>query len=62
MQANGVMCSPLHLRNDRHSIFEDGSYLSGLESFYSSFIHWGCGWWLTQEDRAKIVHLIKKGW
>ena len=56
------MCSPLHLRNDRHSIFEDGSHLKGLESFYSNFIHWGCGWWVTPKDRIKIVDLIKKGW
>jgi len=62
MKSNGVMCSPLHLRNDRHSIFEDGSHLSGLEFFYSRFIHWGCGWWLSQKDRIKIVDLIKKGW
>lgn len=62
MKENGVICSPLHLRNDRHSIFEDGSQLEGLESFYSRFIHWGCGWWLSQEDRMKIVETIKKGW
>ena len=62
MQDNGVMCSQLHLRNDRHSIFEDGSHLKGLESFYSNFVHWGCGWWLSQKDRIKIVELIKKGW
>lgn len=62
MKNNGVICSPLHLRNDRHSIFEDGSHLIKLESFYSNFIHWGCGWWLTKKDRIKIVDLIKKGW
>ena len=62
MKSNGVTCSPLHLRNDRHSIFENGSHLSGLESFYTRFIHWGCGWWILDEDRNKIVELIKKGW
>lgn len=62
MKSNGVECSPLHLRNDRHSIFEDGSHLSGLKSFYSNFIHWGCGWWISERDRAYIVGLIKKGW
>ena len=62
MKSHGVICSTLHLRNDRHSIFEDGSHLPGLEGFYSRFIHWGCGWWLSQEDKIKIVDLIKKGW
>ena len=60
MKSNDVMCTPLHLRNDRHSIFEDGFNLIKLESFYSRFIHWGCGWWLSQDDRIKIVDLIKK--
>ena len=62
MGSNGVTCSPLHLRNDRHSIFENGSNLKGLDFFYSRFIHWGCGWWLTQGDRLNIVNLVKKGW
>ena len=62
MKSRGVMCSPLHLRNDRHSVFDDGSHLSGLKSFYSRFVHWGCGWWLTQDDRITISNLIKKGW
>ena len=62
MKSNGVICSPLHLRNDRHSVFEDGSHLNGLEFFYSKFVHWGCGWWLSKEDRINIVELIKKGW
>lgn len=62
MKRNGVICSPLHLRSDRHSIFEDGCHLIGLESFYSEFVHWGCGWWLSLNDRMKIVSAVKKGW
>ena len=62
MQANGVSCSPLHLRNDRHSIFQKGNHLKSLNYFYSNFIHWGSGWWLSHEDRQMIVDLIKKGW
>ncbi|MDC3070903.1 DegT/DnrJ/EryC1/StrS family aminotransferase [Bacteroidota bacterium] len=62
MNSNGIQCSSLHLRNDRHSIFEDGSHLKGLESFYGNYVHWGCGWWITEKNRNKIVELIKKGW
>jgi dTDP-4-amino-4,6-dideoxygalactose transaminase len=62
MFSNGIQCSTLHLRNDRHSVFKHDLNLPGLESFYSKFIHWGCGWWLSNEDKAKIVDLIKKGW
>lgn len=62
MRSNGVNCSTLHLRNDRHSIFDDAPHLKGLESFYSNFVHWGCGWWISEKERSKIINLIKKGW
>lgn len=62
MERNGVVCSPVHLRNDRHSIFGHASDLEGLDVFYSNFVHWGCGWWLSENDREKVVELIKGGW
>jgi len=62
MNSNDIMCSPLHLRNDRHSVFQAATNLVGLDSFYERFIHWGCGWWLSEEDKFKIVELVKKGW
>lgn len=59
----GVMASPLHLRNDRHSVFNAGkSKLPNLDAFYASFVHTPCGWWLGENDKHKIVELIKKGW
>lgn len=63
MEQNGVVASPLHLRNDRHSIFKNcGGELPNLEEFYESFVHIPCGWWLSSEDREYIVSIIKKGW
>ena len=63
MKKNGVVCSPLHLRNDRHSVFESKtSRLEGLEIFSSKFVHWGCGWWVTEQQRQRIIELIKIGW
>lgn len=63
MAENGIMASPLHLRNDRHSVFDAGdAKLSNLDAFYASFVHIPCGWWLTEEDKNKIVETIKKGW
>jgi len=63
MTNHGVSASPLHLRNDRHSVFEAPSGRTpNLDSFYESFIHIPCGWWLTNEDREQIVSLIKRGW
>lgn len=59
----GVVASPLHLRNDRHDIFANAKReLAGLDHFYSRFVHLPCGWWVGDEERAKIVDAIKKGW
>jgi perosamine synthetase len=59
---NGIAASPLHLRNDRHKVFETERKLSNLDVFYEQFVHIPCGWWLTKEDRERIVQVIKKGW
>lgn len=59
----GVMSSELHLRNDRHSIFNESKReLPMLTKFYEKIVHIPCGWWVTNEDREKIVDVIKKGW
>ena len=63
MEANGVTASPLHHRSDTHSIFKDSrKELPGMEEWYSKFVHIPCGWWVSDEDRNKIVELIKRGW
>ncbi len=63
LKQNGVAASPLHLRNDRHSVFiaQPGKTPS-LDVFYEKYVHIPCGWWVTDADREKIVELIKKGW
>ena len=63
MTEHGIMASPLHLRNDRHNVFNAKNVnLPNLDRFYSSFVHTPCGWWLAEEDKIKIVETIKKGW
>ncbi len=63
MGANGVMASPLHYRNDLHSIFKESKRsLPGLDEFYSKMVHIPCGWWLSEHDREHIVKTIKRGW
>jgi dTDP-4-amino-4,6-dideoxygalactose transaminase len=63
MEAAGVMASPLHHRSDTHSIFNASKReLPNMEKWYSEFVHIPCGWWVSTEDRAKIVEAIKKGW
>lgn len=63
MESNGISASPLHHRSDTHSIFKASRReLPGMEEWYNSFVHIPCGWWVSEEDRHKIVSFIKKGW
>lgn len=63
MTAANIAASPLHHRNDSHSIFASSKReLPNLDKFYSELIHIPCGWWVNDEDREYIVDTIKKGW
>jgi perosamine synthetase len=63
MNENGIMASELHVRNDNHEIFNYAkTKLEGLDSFYSRFVHLPSGYWLTEDDKYKILRLIKSGW
>ncbi len=63
MEENGIVASPLHLRNDRHSVFNAPSGSTpNLDQFYEDFVHIPCGWWLSNDDREFIAQTIKKGW
>ena len=63
MEANGISASPLHHRSDTHSIFKESKCdLPNMDKWYNEFVHIPCGWWVSLEDREKIVETIKKGW
>ena len=63
MESEGITVSPLHHRNDTHSICSASRReLPGLEEFYSRLIHIPCGWWVSGEERERIVSCIKRGW
>ncbi|RKT01336.1 DegT/DnrJ/EryC1/StrS family aminotransferase [Chryseobacterium defluvii] len=63
MTENGISASPLHHRNDLHSIFaESKRELPGMDRFYEKLVHIPCGWWVSDEDRTRIADTIKKGW
>lgn len=62
LQSIGVMASKLHRPNHRHSIFQSTQRnLPGLESFYDRMMHIPCGWWVTDEDRERIVNALREG-
>lgn len=58
----GVMASKLHRPNNLHSVFTSSRKpLPGLDLFYKRLLHIPCGWWVSDEDRQRIVEVIKKG-
>lgn len=63
MESNGIMASTLHHRSDTHSVFSESKCeLPQMEEWYSKFVHIPCGWWVGEEEREKVVSVIKKGW
>jgi perosamine synthetase len=59
----GITASPVHRRNDLHSVFADSrAQLPGLDTFAERMLHLPCGWWVTDEDRERIVDAIRRGW
>jgi len=63
MVDNGIMASELHKRNDSHSVFSASKCdLPNVDCFEKEWVHIPCGWWVSIEDRDKMVSLIKKGW
>ena len=63
MQSNGIVASPLHHRNDTHSVFAESKCdLPSLDKFYNSYVHIPCGSWVNKGDREYIADIIKKGW
>ncbi len=63
LETEGIAASPLHHRSDTHSVFAASRCpLPALDRFYEEFLHIPCGWWVTDEDRERIVDCISKGW
>ncbi|MBH0230753.1 DegT/DnrJ/EryC1/StrS family aminotransferase [Halobacillus yeomjeoni] len=62
MAENNILASPLHLRNDRHSLFTYKGNTPNLDSFCDKYVHIPCGWWVSDTDKEHIVNVIKKGW
>jgi len=60
--AAGISASKLHRPNNRHSIFKSSDdELPGMENFYRRLLHIPCGWWVSDEDRERMVDIVIKG-
>jgi dTDP-4-amino-4,6-dideoxygalactose transaminase len=63
LAAHGIASSQVHRRNDLHPIFSASRCeLPGLDAFYERMTHIPCGWWVNDEDREFITHVIRRGW
>jgi perosamine synthetase len=59
----GIAAGTVHGRNDRHSVFaESRCALPGVDRFAAEMLHVPCGWWVTDEDRERVVDVIRQGW
>jgi perosamine synthetase len=62
LAAVGVAASKLHRPNHMHSVFQPfRRALPGLDTYYRRLTHIPCGWWVGDEDRARIVDALRKG-
>lgn len=58
----GFLASKLQRPNHLHTIFQGSAKpLPGLEQFYKRLLHIPCGWWVNDEDRERLVSILKKG-
>jgi dTDP-4-amino-4,6-dideoxy-D-glucose/dTDP-4-amino-2,4-dideoxy-beta-L-xylose transaminase len=63
MQESGIAVSRVHERNDTHSCVSDFvADLPQLEKTVARMICIPVGWWVTEDDRARIVDTIRSGW
>lgn len=62
MAERGIMCSPVHARNDRMTTFGEARCvgdLKGLEEFARMQISIPVGWWVTEEDLEEIAEAVE---
>lgn len=58
----GISASKLHRPNHLHSVFQPFRRpLPGLDTYYRRLTHIPCGWWVSDEDRERIVQALRKG-
>ncbi len=62
LNAAGISASKLHRPNHLHSVFATMRRpLPGLDTYYRRLTHIPCGWWVSTEDRERIVDVLRRG-
>ena len=63
MEAQNIMVSRVHERNDKHScVREFQAPLPKLDELAGEMVCIPNGWWITPEDREYIVECMRRGW
>lgn len=63
LQRHGIGASLPHARNDKHTVFADSRRsLPHLDEFERRYLHLPCGWWVGDEERERIVSIVRAGW
>jgi dTDP-4-amino-4,6-dideoxygalactose transaminase len=63
MNDAGVAVSQVHMRNDVHTcVREYRSILPGLDRVDKRLVCVPVGWWVSDEDRERIVEAVRAGW
>ncbi len=57
----GIAASPVHARNDTHAAFHfPNGPLPGVDHFASRNVAIPVGWWLTTDDRRRIIEAVQQ--
>lgn len=57
---HGIAASPVHARNDTHKAFHfPNGPLLGVEHFASRNVAIPVGWWLTADDRRRVIEAVQ---
>lgn len=57
---HGIAASPVHARNDTHDAFHfPNGPLPGVDHFTSRNVAIPVGWWLTADDRRRIIEAVQ---
>jgi dTDP-4-amino-4,6-dideoxygalactose transaminase len=59
---HGIAAARVHRRNDAHSVFAPYRRpLPSLDHFWNRLVHLPCGWWVSDEDRERVITLVREG-
>jgi len=59
MSEKQIVASAVHARNDTHTMFQDfHTDLPGVGEFVSEQVSIPVGWWLTEQDRNRIIEAV----